>query len=289
GGAFILLQAVTAGCSHPPADATPEGALRLFLDDMDDSDDPTAMRRAYELLGPSARANLAGRIGPAVFRGGRWSRGTCSPRASLASRSDPRRCAPRSSVTARRSKSSAKTRRRGRRPCRASRWGAAGESSLVSPNRRRARLAAEAQRAQRAQRAALPLGGNRFVGLRLEVQRVNERALARGTGERRKFAGAVDAKHATGDVDVAEVHVVIGDLSALEDLTVVVDAEAELETTADVGVGGEAGRVALARRVPLRPQRLAQRLGVRKRARGGDGLVAGRERDLELGGRLWRG
>lgn len=61
GGAFILLQAVTAGCSHPPADATPEGALRLFLDDMDDSDDPTAMRRAYELLGPSARANLAGR------------------------------------------------------------------------------------------------------------------------------------------------------------------------------------------------------------------------------------
>jgi hypothetical protein len=48
-------------CSHPPPDETPEGALRLFLDDMDDSDDPTAMRRAYDLLGPTARANLAGR------------------------------------------------------------------------------------------------------------------------------------------------------------------------------------------------------------------------------------
>jgi hypothetical protein len=57
--AFAL--ALSAGCSHPPADATPEGALRLFLDDMDDGDDPAAMRRAYDLLGPAARANLAGR------------------------------------------------------------------------------------------------------------------------------------------------------------------------------------------------------------------------------------
>ena len=57
----LALGSGTQGCSHPPADATPEGALRLFLDDMDDGDDPTAMRRAYELLGPTARANLAGR------------------------------------------------------------------------------------------------------------------------------------------------------------------------------------------------------------------------------------
>jgi hypothetical protein len=53
--------ALLPGCSHPPADATPEGALRLLLDDMDDSDDPTAMRRAYDLLGPAARANLTSR------------------------------------------------------------------------------------------------------------------------------------------------------------------------------------------------------------------------------------
>jgi hypothetical protein len=59
--ACALVLAPLAACSHPPADATPEGALRLFLDDMDDGDDPTAMRRAYELLGPAARANLAGR------------------------------------------------------------------------------------------------------------------------------------------------------------------------------------------------------------------------------------
>jgi hypothetical protein len=57
----LVLPALAPGCSHPPADATPEGALRLFLDDMDDGDDPTAMRRAYDLLGPAARANLAGR------------------------------------------------------------------------------------------------------------------------------------------------------------------------------------------------------------------------------------
>ena len=49
------------GCSHPPADATPEGVVRLFLDDMDNGDDPAAVRRAYDLLGPTARANLAGR------------------------------------------------------------------------------------------------------------------------------------------------------------------------------------------------------------------------------------
>jgi hypothetical protein len=49
-----------ASCSRPPPDATPDGAVRLFLDDMEaaDDDDATAMRRAYDLLGPGARANL---------------------------------------------------------------------------------------------------------------------------------------------------------------------------------------------------------------------------------------
>lgn len=51
--------ALMAGCSHPPPDATPEGALKLFLEDMDESsDDPRLVRRAYALLGPAARANL---------------------------------------------------------------------------------------------------------------------------------------------------------------------------------------------------------------------------------------
>jgi len=51
--------ALFAGCSHPPPDATPEGAVRLFLDEMEAAgDDARVMRRAYELLGPAARANL---------------------------------------------------------------------------------------------------------------------------------------------------------------------------------------------------------------------------------------
>ncbi len=57
----LVLAGAAAGCSHPPPDATPEGALRLFLDDMDESDDAASMRLAYELLGPAARANLATR------------------------------------------------------------------------------------------------------------------------------------------------------------------------------------------------------------------------------------
>jgi hypothetical protein len=46
-------------CSRQPPDATAEGAVKLFLDDMEAaSDDPRVMRRAYDLLGPAARANL---------------------------------------------------------------------------------------------------------------------------------------------------------------------------------------------------------------------------------------
>jgi hypothetical protein len=57
---FVL--AFFLGCSRSPPDATPDGALRLFLDDMDIAgDDLSAMHRAYDLLGPAARANLAER------------------------------------------------------------------------------------------------------------------------------------------------------------------------------------------------------------------------------------
>lgn len=65
-GARICALAVTllavGACSRPPPDATPERALRLFLDDMDSAgDDPASTRRAYALLGPGSRANLSER------------------------------------------------------------------------------------------------------------------------------------------------------------------------------------------------------------------------------------
>lgn len=48
-----------ASCRRPPPDSTPDGALRMFLDDMEAAqDDPRVMRRAYDRLGPTARANL---------------------------------------------------------------------------------------------------------------------------------------------------------------------------------------------------------------------------------------
>jgi hypothetical protein len=59
GVGLTLVLPFAAACSHPPPDATPEGAVRLFLDDMEAaSDDPRVMVRAYDLLGPTARANL---------------------------------------------------------------------------------------------------------------------------------------------------------------------------------------------------------------------------------------
>ena len=49
-------------CSRLPPDATPEGALHAFLDDIDEAgDDPPAVRRAFDRLGPTARGNLAER------------------------------------------------------------------------------------------------------------------------------------------------------------------------------------------------------------------------------------
>jgi hypothetical protein len=56
--ASVLALGVVA-CSRPAADATPEGAVRLFVEKMESgSEDPHAMRDAYVLLGTHARANL---------------------------------------------------------------------------------------------------------------------------------------------------------------------------------------------------------------------------------------
>lgn len=64
----LLIAAVLPGCSHPPPDSTPDGAVRLFLDDIEGADsDPRLMRDAYDLLGPAARANLAERARRATF------------------------------------------------------------------------------------------------------------------------------------------------------------------------------------------------------------------------------
>jgi hypothetical protein len=61
-GIVLLAAAGVPGCSRPPPDASPDGAVRLFLDEMDVAgDDPRAIKRAYNLLGPLARANLTER------------------------------------------------------------------------------------------------------------------------------------------------------------------------------------------------------------------------------------
>ncbi|MGO8997663.1 MAG: hypothetical protein ACLQVI_30465 [Polyangiaceae bacterium] len=58
GFAFLL----GGACSRPAPDATPEGAVRAWLDRMEASDDDAqAIREAYALLGPAARANLGER------------------------------------------------------------------------------------------------------------------------------------------------------------------------------------------------------------------------------------
>lgn len=58
----IALLALVVACSHPSADATPDGAVRQWLDRMEaSSDDPHAIREAYDLLGPKARATLEDR------------------------------------------------------------------------------------------------------------------------------------------------------------------------------------------------------------------------------------
>ncbi len=57
--AVLALALLVAACSRPAPDATPEGAVRAWLDHMEGSlSDPREAREAYRLLGPIARANL---------------------------------------------------------------------------------------------------------------------------------------------------------------------------------------------------------------------------------------
>lgn len=60
---LVLALALTlAACSHKPVDATPEGAVRAWIDKMESAaDDPEAAKAAYELLGPKAKQNLKDR------------------------------------------------------------------------------------------------------------------------------------------------------------------------------------------------------------------------------------
>lgn len=52
--AFILV-----ACSRPPEDATPEGAVSLWLQRIDEArDDQEGAKARYELLGPGARERL---------------------------------------------------------------------------------------------------------------------------------------------------------------------------------------------------------------------------------------
>lgn len=71
-GVGVLGLVVLAGCAHPPPDATPDGAVRAWLEHMEDSqDDPKEAREAFRLLGPAARANLAERAARASQTMGR--------------------------------------------------------------------------------------------------------------------------------------------------------------------------------------------------------------------------
>lgn len=59
---LVLLCLLLAACSRKAPDATPEGALREWLDHMEASvDDPREAHPAYALLGPQARKNLEDR------------------------------------------------------------------------------------------------------------------------------------------------------------------------------------------------------------------------------------
>jgi hypothetical protein len=57
--AAIAALLVLPGCSRVAPDATPEGAVRVFVEKMESSvDDGRAVKEAFALLGPAARANL---------------------------------------------------------------------------------------------------------------------------------------------------------------------------------------------------------------------------------------
>jgi hypothetical protein len=54
--------ALSVGCSHAAPNATPEGAVRAWIEHMEDSaGDPAEAKEAYALLGPRARQNLEAR------------------------------------------------------------------------------------------------------------------------------------------------------------------------------------------------------------------------------------
>lgn len=56
---LAIAVALVAACSRAAPDATPDGALRLFLEKMEaSSENPRAIQEAYALLGPDARKNL---------------------------------------------------------------------------------------------------------------------------------------------------------------------------------------------------------------------------------------
>ena len=58
----VIACASALGCSRPAPDATPDGALRTWLEKMEAAeDDPAEMRSAYELFGPRAKKDLAER------------------------------------------------------------------------------------------------------------------------------------------------------------------------------------------------------------------------------------
>jgi len=58
----VFASLLVAACSRSAPDATPEGAVRTWIEKMETSaDDGRAMREAYLLMGPRARANLKDR------------------------------------------------------------------------------------------------------------------------------------------------------------------------------------------------------------------------------------
>lgn len=60
--ALLVWLVASASCTRAAQDATPEGAVRAFIEKMESSsEDPRALREAYALLGPRARANLRAR------------------------------------------------------------------------------------------------------------------------------------------------------------------------------------------------------------------------------------
>lgn len=68
----LLLLTLLLACSRPPPDGTPEGVVRLWLEKMETAEtDPRAMKEAYGLLGPRARANLKERADRASKSQGR--------------------------------------------------------------------------------------------------------------------------------------------------------------------------------------------------------------------------